>query len=71
MFTGLWHSPADLHRDEGTRHAVKAHIDAHTIVVDYNFLGDGGALGQRMVEESRGYGESRGSLKWPYIAQKS
>jgi len=61
MFIGLWHSPADPHPDEGTWRAVKAHIDALTIVVNYNFPGDGGALGQRMVEELRGSAKAAGA----------
>jgi hypothetical protein len=40
--------------DDGTWRAVKAHIDALSIVVDYNVSGDGGALGKRMVDELRG-----------------
>ena len=61
MFIGLWHSPADPHPDEGTWRAVKAHIDALTIVINYNFPGDGGALGQRMVEELRGLVKAAGA----------
>ncbi len=61
MFIGLWHSPADSQPDEGTWRAVKAHIDALTIVINYNFPGDGGALGQRMVEELRGLAKAAGA----------
>ena len=47
--------------DDGTWRAVKAHIDALTIVLDYNVSGDGGALGQRMVEELRGLAKAVGA----------
>ena len=47
--------------DKGTWRAVKAHIDALTIVVGYNVSGDGGALGQRMVEELRGLAKAVGA----------
>ena len=47
--------------DEGTWRAVKAHIDALTIVVDYNVSGDGGALGQRMVKELSGLAKAVGA----------
>jgi len=40
--------------DEGTWRAVKAHIDVLSIIVEHDVSGDGGALGQRMVEELRG-----------------
>jgi hypothetical protein len=47
--------------DDGTWRAVKAHIDALTIVVDYNVSGDGGALGQRMVSELRSFAKAAGA----------
>lgn len=46
--------------EEGTWRAVKAHVDALNIVVDYNLSGDGGALGQKMVEELRGLAKAVG-----------
>lgn len=46
--------------DAGTWRAVKAHVDAVVIVVDYNLSGDGGPLGQRMVEELRGLAKAVG-----------
>ncbi len=47
--------------NQATWRAVKAHIDALTIVIDYNVSGDGGALGQRMVEELRGLAKAVGA----------
>jgi len=47
--------------DESTWRAVKAHVDAITIVVEYNVSGDGGPLGQRMVEELRGLAKAVGA----------
>ena len=47
--------------DDGTWRAVKVHIDALAIVVDYDVSGDGGALGQRMVEELRGLAKAVGA----------
>ena len=47
--------------DDATWRAVKAHIDALTIVVDHSLSGDGGSLGQRMVEELRGLAKVVGS----------
>ena len=47
--------------DEAAWRAVKAHIDALTIIVDHNVSGDGGALGQRMVEELRGLAKAVGA----------
>lgn len=47
--------------DEATWRAVKAHIDALAIVVDHNVSGDGGSLGQRMVEELRGLAKAAGA----------
>lgn len=46
--------------DETTWRAVKAHIDALAIVLEYNVSGDGGDLGQRMVEELRGLAKAAG-----------
>lgn len=37
--------------DDSAWRAVKAHVDALTIIADYDVSGDGGALGQRMVAE--------------------
>ena len=47
--------------DPETWRAVKAHIDALTIIVDYNVAGDGGPLGQRMIEELRGLAKAVGA----------
>ena len=47
--------------DEATWRAVKAHIDALSIIVEFNVSGDGGALGQRMVEELRGLAQAIGA----------
>ena len=47
--------------DAGTWRAVKAHVDAVTIVVDYDLSGDGGALGRRMMEELRGLAKAVGA----------
>ena len=47
--------------DEETWRAVKAHIDALSIIVDHNVSGDGGELGQRMVDELRGLAKAVGA----------
>jgi hypothetical protein len=47
--------------DDGTWRAVKAHVDALTIIVEYDVSGDGGSLGQRMVEELRGLAKAAGA----------
>ena len=44
--------------DAGTLRVVKAHIDALSIIVDHEVSGDGGELGQRMVEQLRGLGQA-------------
>lgn len=47
--------------DEGTLRVVKAHIDALTIIVEHDVSGDGGQLGQKMVEQLRGLAQAVGS----------
>lgn len=47
--------------DEATWRAVKAHIDALAIIAEHNVEGDGGELGQRMVEELRELGQAVGA----------
>ena len=47
--------------DQGTWRVVKAHIDALAIVIEYDVAGDGGPLGQRMVEELRGLARAVGA----------
>lgn len=47
--------------DETVWRAIKAHIDALTIVVQHNVEGDGGELGQRMVDELRELGQAIGA----------
>ena len=47
--------------DDGTLRAVKAHIDALAIVIEHNVAGDGGSLGQRMVEELKGLAKAVGA----------
>ena len=47
--------------DEAIWRAVKAHIDALAIIAEHNVEGDGGELGQRMVEELRELGQAVGS----------
>jgi hypothetical protein len=47
--------------DSGTLRVVKAHVDALAIVVEHQVSGDGGELGQRMVEQLRGLGQAVGA----------
>jgi hypothetical protein len=47
--------------DDGTLRVVKAHIDALAIVVEHDVAGDGGPLGQRMVEQLRGLAQAVGA----------
>lgn len=47
--------------DDAAWRAVKAHVDALTIVVDHNVSGDGGALGQKMIDELRGLAKAVGA----------
>ena len=47
--------------DSGTLRVVKAHIDALAIVVEHDVSGDGGPLGQRMVEQLRGLAQAVGA----------
>lgn len=47
--------------DDGTWRAVKAHVDALSIIVEHDVSGDGGPLGQRMVEELRGLAKAAGA----------
>jgi hypothetical protein len=47
--------------DEATWRAVKAHIDALSIIAEHNVEGDGGELGQRMVEELRELAQAFGA----------
>ncbi len=47
--------------DDGTLRVVKAHIDALTIIIEHDVAGDGGPLGQRMVEELRGLAQAVGA----------
>jgi hypothetical protein len=47
--------------DQGTWRIVKAHIDALAIVIEHNVAGDGGPLGQRMVEELKGLARAAGA----------
>jgi hypothetical protein len=47
--------------DDGTLRVVKAHIDALAIVVEHDVAGDGGRLGQRMVEQLRGLAQAVGA----------
>jgi len=47
--------------DNGTLRVVKAHIDALAIVVEHDVSGDGGPLGQRMVEQLRGLAQAVGT----------
>lgn len=47
--------------DQGTCRVVKAHVDALAIIVEYEVAGDGGPLGQRMVEELKGLARAVGA----------
>jgi hypothetical protein len=47
--------------DAGTLRVVKAHVDALAIVVEHQVSGDGGELGQRIVEQLRGLGQAVGA----------
>lgn len=47
--------------NDSTWRAVKAHVDALAIIADYEVSGDGGALGQRMVEELKGLAKAVGA----------
>lgn len=47
--------------DDATWRAVKAHVDALAIIVQHNVEGDGGELGQRMVDELRELGQAVGT----------
>lgn len=47
--------------DDGTLRVVKAHVDALAIVVEHDVTGDGGSLGQRMVEQLRGLAQAVGA----------
>lgn len=46
--------------DQGTWRVVKAHVDALAIVIEHDVVGDGGALGHRMVEELKGLARAAG-----------
>ena len=46
--------------DPGTCRVVKAHVDALAIIIEHGVTGDGGALGERMVEELRGLARAVG-----------
>lgn len=47
--------------DQGTCRVVKAHVDALAIVIEHDVAGDGGSLGQRMVEELKGLARAVGA----------
>lgn len=47
--------------DQGTCRVVKAHVDALAIIIEYQVAGDGGPLGQRMVEELKGLARAVGA----------
>lgn len=47
--------------DDAMWRAVKAHVDALSIIVQHNVEGDGGELGQRMVDELRELGQAVGT----------
>lgn len=46
--------------DQRTCRVVKAHVDALAIIIEHGVAGDGGALGERMVEELRGLARAVG-----------
>ena len=47
--------------NDGTWRAIKAHVDALAIVVEHDLAGDGGPLGQRLVDELKGLAKAVGA----------